>query len=401
MPSPPPSNDQPMPRPQISIIGAGIAGLTLGRSLARHKIPYTISERDSAETARKRHRYGITLEPKAYGPLLDLLNLDVKTFRDRLAVDGGVGGKGSQGGNASSSNSAMQAFRANRQKLETLLSQDLEVRYEHVLSGLTRDGKETTLTFTNGREVKSNLVIAADGVHSPVRNLLDIKTELKTLPFAVYRGKRLLKAAEDGQAYRLLLTAVQKEGTVLQHRHGQTLLQMQIDELTAEQADLTYIYSRPGREPQDPLYKPARSKSDAKETPTALFDEVAQLSGLPHIFAEIFNADRMRKDRLLNWLMRSLPPPSAEAEMTRAAQEKGVVLLGDSVHAMPILGSYGANAAIEDALALGDRIAEKGVEDIGGFYQGRVEGWRQLVEEGEARLAGMHAESSISRSSNL
>ncbi|KAK5151091.1 hypothetical protein LTS14_009586 [Recurvomyces mirabilis] len=358
-----------MPPPQISIIGAGIAALTLGRSLARHSIPYTIFERDSAETARRRHRYGITLEPQAYRPLLDYLDLDAKAFRDRLAVDGGVGGTGYQGGNtASSPASAMQAFRANRQKLEALLSQDLHVRYEHVLSSLARSGDTTTLTFANGQEVKANLVIAADGVHSSVRNLLSMKAELKTLPYAVYRGKRLIKAAEDAaQAYQLLFHAVQKEGgIVLQHRQGQTLLQIQIDDLTAEQADVTYTYSRPGgREPQDPLFKPSRSKSDARETPTALFDEVAQLSSLPDIFAEVFDAEKMRKDRLLNWLMRSLPPPT-EAEMTRAVQENGVVLLGDSAHAMPILGSYGANAAIEDAVALGECIADeelKGGED--------------------------------------
>ncbi|KAK5107329.1 hypothetical protein LTR62_001384 [Meristemomyces frigidus] len=370
-------------RAGITIIGAGISGLSLGRVLSKRGVPYAIFERDSIETAKKRHRYGITLEPKAYQPLLRYLNSDESIFRERLAVDGalkrsGVGGR---------------PFRAKRQRLEALLSRDLNIKYDHKLESHSRTKGITILTFTNGQEVSSSLTVGADGVHSDLRTAIGIQAELKTIPYAVYRGKKLIIASEDRRAYDLLTEAVRQDGNVLQHRQGSAIFQIQVDDLTTTAADLTYTYSRSARRTsEDPLFKPHRPKSGARDLPPELFHEIAALnSGLKGIFAEIFDAEKMRKDRVINWLMRSI---SVEiSELLSAAEGKGMVFLGDAVHAMPILGSYGANAGIEDAIALGEAIPDDGDYtklDIPAFVRERSDLWRKLVGDGEQRLASMH-----------
>ena len=73
-----------MLRHPIIIVGAGVAGLTLGRCLRHHGIPAVILEQVSS---LPRHHYGITLHSWAYRPVLSLLQSDENEFREKLAVD--------------------------------------------------------------------------------------------------------------------------------------------------------------------------------------------------------------------------------------------------------------------------------------------------------------------------
>ena len=114
----------------ISIVGAGIAGLTLGRALLHRGIPSILYERG---TSKPRLNYAITLHSTAYQPLLELLDLDLNAFRNRVAVDTEDGGAGSGSQRAHLAThkglyDTQASFRANRVKLDQLLREGLDIR---------------------------------------------------------------------------------------------------------------------------------------------------------------------------------------------------------------------------------------------------------------------------------
>ena len=202
------------------------------------------------------------------------------------------------------------------------------------------------------------------------------------MPYAVYNGKRYIDQATLDNKYASLMDG----GNVIEQKAGNTLLQISINERTPEQVSISYIYSQPADRP-DPLWRPDRPASGATEIPNEFFDEIAALSGLEGPFKEVFDVRAMRNDRLLNWLMRSLLV--TEPDLNRAAKQ-GIVLIGDSCHHGPIVGSQGANQAIIDAIELADNIVENGDGNLEGFYERRYEACRKYVEESVALLAEMH-----------
>ncbi|KAK5174079.1 uncharacterized protein LTR77_001159 [Saxophila tyrrhenica] len=370
-----------MSQPQISIIGAGVSGLVLGRCLLHRGIPAVLYDKDAPRSGSARHGYGITLHRETYKPLLKYIGLDETAFRRRVAVDSAVNGIGRISNHGRDSDAS--SFRANRAKLENLLSEGLDIRWDHGLSSLTSENSTNSLTFSNGQQVQSSLVVGVDGVHSSVRKSISPNTDFTVLPFAVYNGKRRLSRSAFGQDYAPYMDST----NLVEHRQGQTLLQISTNDMTANEVSISYIYSRPSHAQPDALFTPDRPKTAATDIPSALFDEIATLKDLPPPFRDVFNPATMRKDRLLNWLMRSLLVPASDLEN---AAERGIVLIGDAMHATPILGGEGANWAIEDGIALAEWIVEKGGEGFGGFLEGRYGRWKEAIGQGERELEGMH-----------
>ena len=79
-------------------------------------------------------------------------------------------------------------------------------------------------------------------------------------------------------------------------------------------------------------------------------------------------------------------------ELRRLAS-RGVVMIGDNIHAQPILGGLGANAAMKDGIELAEFIAEHGQDAIPQFYEARVDGWKAGVLASEEAVAKMHNQS--------
>ncbi len=75
---------------------------------------------------------------------------------------------------------------------------------------------------------------------------------------------------------------------------------------------------------------------------------------------------------------------------------KGVLLMGDAVHAMPILGGEGANTAMKDGVDLAQHIAQHGTGSLQAFTDARYAAWKAGVEESEKRLAEMHGQAKAS-----
>lgn len=380
-----------MTPPQISIIGAGLSGLVLGRCLLQRGIPCVLFEREAVRagsgSGSTRHGYGITLHPWAYKPLLRYLNTDESTFRERLAVDAGVGGDGRIDTHAYPTAEAADAssFRANRSKLEIMLGEGLDIRWEHGLADVRAEADSITLEFRGGQQLRSAIVVGADGPHSQVRKSISPTTEFNVLPFAVYNGKRRMKREVFDEKYAPFMNGA----NVIERRDGQKLMQITINDRNASSANISYTYSRPAEKP-DPIFNPDRQVSGATDIPDAFFDEIAGLGGLEGPFKEVFNVENMQGDRLLNWLMRSV---FVKVPELREAAEKGVVVMGDSVHAGPILGGYGANAALKDGIELAEYILENGTTGLSKFYESRYESWKKYVDMSERQLAEMHGKS--------
>ena len=386
-----------MPSNSIVILGSGIGGLTLGRCLRKKGISSVIYERASSAP---RHTYGITLESWAYRPLLKILDMDEHTFRRRLAVDslyhGGVG-KPNPNDRADVDTTQPTSFRACRNKLESILREGQLINLEHSLSSarLLEDPSKVELTFQNNLKLTPAVVVDVMGVHSQLRKSLLPKSTLRVLPYVVFSSKRYLKSDLFQSTYASAI----KEGNCIvlecQGPHDPRLEITINDHLPNQNVSISYTYSRAAKSDlsQDPLHNPDRPVAGATDIPEEFFEELetwiaAHKPGQP--FLDAFDSDQIRTERLLHWLMRTVLVPEDDL---RRLLRYGVVMIGDSAHATPILGGEGANFAISDALELAGAIEEGRADPatMEKFYRERWPRWSSEVEDSEKRLAEMHA----------
>ena len=370
-----------MSAPVVTIAGAGLAGLTLGQCLMQKGIPCLLLERVSSSPP---NNYGMTLHPWAYQPLLKVLQMDEATFRAKLSIDASRGGTGSMSGGFLSSgvHATSSTFRCHRGKLEQMLREGQDIRWEHTIKDVETSSQKVTIRIENEQPIESKVVVGSDGVHSQVRKSLAPNIQLKVLPYVVFNGKRRMML----DSFQKIL-APQMQGHVVESRQDDVVLQIAVNEYTGAGVDISYTYSRHART-NDPLHQPNRPIPKATDIPEEFYIELKELRELKPVFAEIFNAAKVRQDRVLHWLMRSaLGTEKDIQELT----DQGVLLIGDAVHAMPILGGEGGNTAMKDGVDLAEHIAAHGSQGIKSFSGPRYEKWKKAVEESERRLSETHS----------
>ena len=389
-------SDCQMSQYSVAILGSGLGGLTLGRCLRQKGIKSVIYER---ALSAPRHTYGITLQPWAYKPLLSILNIDELTLRRHVAVDDlkGNGVGRILAGDAENST----AFRANRNKLESILSEGQNIQLDHSLSSvaISDDDGSVELQFQNGFKLHPTLVVDALGVHSQLRKSLLPDVTLEVQPFAVYNSKRYVKA----DLFASIYAPAFGDGNVVVRKpshHRDPRLEITVNEhLPNGSISISYIYSRAARNlpnATDPLHHPERPVAGATNIPEEFYDELNDLVTAHDIgqsFIEWFNVDQVRTEPLLHWLMRTVIVP--KQEILRLLQH-GIVMIGDAAHAVPILGGHGANMAILDAIKLADVLAggEGDTTGLQDFYEDRWQGWHEAVQESKIELVKMHRGSS-------
>ncbi|KAI0885924.1 FAD/NAD(P)-binding domain-containing protein [Annulohypoxylon maeteangense] len=372
-----------MSQQPIRIIGAGIGGLTLGRCLLKHGVPAVLYER---MPSTPRHGYGITLHASSYRPLLEVLGLDEWTFRRRIAVDGSVGGSGNidpellvYPGKIDPSSS----FRAHREKLEKLLRQGLDVQWENALEKVEETPSGVALCLQSTQKLESTCVIGVDGPHSNTRKSLSPNTPLKVLPYVAFNGKRHVKRALFDEVYAPAI----RGSNLVETRLGDVVLTVFVNEKQADAVNVGWTYSRPARGSTDMLHKPNRPVSGATDIPEEFFQEIEALQELRQPFKEIFDAEKLRMERVLHWLMRTVLVSHQEL---CTFVGKGVFFMGDSVHAEPILGGEGAENAIIDGIELAKCISTHGPAGIRAWYDSRYPTWESSVKESERAIEKMH-----------
>ena len=373
-----------MPSRQITIVGAGLAGLTLGRCLKQYGVAATILEKVSSSPL---HNYAITLHPWAYQPLLSILQIDERTFREQVSIDHArrAIGEVSWSNIAPSIRTTHSSLRCHRGRLEKLLQEGQDIRWGHNVQDVEAPlGTNVIIHMQDQKTMGAEVLVGVDGVHSRVRKSLAPGVGLKILPYVVFNGKRRLSVDE----YQDLIAPAMQDGLVLQSRCEDAILEISVNDFTSDRVDLSYTYSRPARK-SDPLHNPDRPTSGATNIPEALYTELGQLNQLERPFDIIFNPAKLRNDRILHWLMRSTL--GSQAEIRKLAGQ-GVLLIGDAIHAMPILGGEGANTAIKDGVDLAQHIVHHGTSasSLQAFANAKYMTWMTRVEESEERLWEMH-----------
>ena len=371
-----------MSMPPITIAGAGIAGLTLGRCLTQKGIPSILVERVSSSP---RYNYGITLHPWAYQPMLKILQMDESSFCERFSIDAAKGGVGSLSGDALAPgvDTTPGTFRCHRGRLEQFLREEQDIRWEHTIKDIETTSQKVIVRIHNEQAVESHILIGTDGVHSQVRRSLAPDIQLKVLPFVVYNGQRKMSL----DSFQNIMAPQMHGLTIIQCRQEDVVFQIAVNQYTATYVDLSYTYSRPARQ-NDPLHRPDRAVPGATDIPEEFYAELQELRDLGQAYKEMFDATKVRQDRVLHWLMRSTL--GAEQEIRKLA-DRGVLLVGDAIHAMPILGGEGGNNAMKDGVDLAEHIAAHGPQGIKSFSSVRYDEWKKGVEESEQRLAEMHS----------
>lgn len=360
--------------------------MTLARSLKNSGIKTVIFEKNPSPA---KHAYGITLQPWACLALLRILNIDESTFYQRVAVDSVNGGRGyvyEKFPISPRTHSLPSPLRAHCGRLEGLLRENLDIKFGHALEDVTRNGTgKTTLSFKDQETIESEFTVDTCGVHSQIRRCLLPEQQLNILPYVVFRGTRRLQRHEFTHTYEPHF----KAANIITCKTKNILLQIQINDYKKDPSivDISYVYSRPART-DDKLHRPERKLRDSVNVSEAFFTEIAELEDLEPPFQACFIVEKMREERILHWLMRNIVIPSDQ--LSELAQE-GIVLIGDSAHAMPIIGGEGANFAIIDAAEMAEAIMERGKLGMGGFFQEKDNVWQQAVKKGEERLRDMHA----------
>ncbi|KJY41672.1 FAD-dependent oxidoreductase [Streptomyces sp. NRRL B-1568] len=318
----------------VTIVGAGLGGLTLARVLHVHGIPATIYEAETSPTARAQgglldiHDYNGQLALKAAGLFEEFLGIVHKGAEASrvLDKDGKVLLDEPDDGNGGRPEVPRGALR--------------QILLDSLPVGTIRWGRKVTavrplgagrheVTFADGATVTTSLLVGADGAWSRIRPLLsDAKPEyVGTSLIETYlfdgdtRHPASARAVGDGSLF-----ALAPGKGISAHREPDGVLH-------------TYVTLSKPQEWMDAI--------DFTDVGAATARVAAEFHGwAPELTALITDGETAPVPRTIN----SLPIDH------RWDRVPGVTLLGDAAHLMPPSGE-GANLAMYDGAELGNALA--------------------------------------------
>lgn len=375
----------------VSIIGAGLGGLCLAQGLRHAGVRFDVYERDPA-TASRDQGYRIRIDAEGQAALSRCLPANLaELFRQSCGGGSSAGGvrfvdcdlrpvpgrpaRSWRTTEAAENPAAPRDLSANRQTLREILLCGIEDRV-HFGKAFRRfevvGESQVRISFDDGEETMSSLLVGADGVNSLVRAQLAPDAEPVDTGAACIYGKTAATPA-----LRESLGAELWAGTSVVFANGFAVI---LDPMLFRQP-LPGIAARLapacGLEPVDDyLYwafigPRAGLGLDAEELPgqsrlTALVETLARQwhLRLRTLFA---NGDART--------LAALPVRSSPPEI--ATWRPGpVTLLGDAIHAMSPAGGVGANTALRDAAALANALASgAALREVVAGYEAAMRAW--------------------------
>ncbi len=195
-----------------------------------------------------------------------------------------------------------------------LAAQDIHVRRNHELTGLTQDADGVTATFAGGGVLRSRHLVAADGGHSTVRTLLG--AEFPGRPGTVTLVAADVRLGGDDQA----MTHTRSE--------------------TGHWVSVFPLGTDPQGRPLRRLSLGGPGRSQPREAPVTE-DEIRE--GLRAVFGDRVRLLEVRYARRIT---------NAARQAARYRHGR-VFLAGDAAHVHLPIGAQGMNTGIQDALNLG------------------------------------------------
>lgn len=333
----------------VSVIGAGLAGLTLALALHQESIPVTVYE---SRPAPLNIGGAVMLSPNAL-KVLDALglydmvkskgyNFDSLEYR---GLDGNLTEIQDFGGVEKYGYQGLRIYRyvLIDELVAALAAAGVAVEYGAKFSHVETDTAEgVSFALTDGRTIQTSLLVGADGIHSTVRNHLYPDLDTTFVGMAGIAASVPTAQLQLPEGYHIPVTIVSPQGAFViapQKVDGSEVF-------VGKQMRLTPAERQPGWD---------RAFVADKESAIAFLQ-----SGNEHFPEFVRRAvSRIELDKVTKWPFFVVPRLERWTSVTG-----NVVILGDAAHAIPPSAGQGINQAFEDvyilALLLGqrDRIAD-------------------------------------------
>ncbi|MEE4596370.1 NAD(P)/FAD-dependent oxidoreductase [Streptomyces sp. DSM 41524] len=319
----------------VTIIGAGLGGLTLARVLHVHGIPATVYEAEASPTARSQggmldiHDYNGQLAVRAAGLMDEFRGLVLEGRQALRGLDRAGNVLFEKADDGTGGRPEVQRGELRQMLLDSLPADT--VRWGHKVSGTRSLGQgRHEVTFADGSTVVTSLLVGADGAWSRVRPVLSTAGP-------VYAGTSFVETyLFDADTRHPAAAKVVGGGSMVAGDQGKRLIGAQ-----REKGETLHVYAMLS-EPLDwfdgiDFTDPATAAARISEA----FDGWA-----PELTALITESDTAPVLRPLYTL------PAGH----RWDRVPGVTLVGDAAHLIPPNGE-GANLAMLDGAELGEALA--------------------------------------------
>lgn len=318
----------------ITIIGAGLAGLTLARVLHVHGIATTLYEAEASPSARTQ---GGQLDIHDFNGQVALKECELfEEFRSII----NMGGEAMRFLDASANivgeipdDGKLENPEVLRGDLRRILIESLPegtIRWNHKVERVTSLGKgKHEVTFTNGTRVGTDLLVGADGAWSKVRAFLsDVKPEYLGTVWVetfLYDVENRHKRSADLVGRGAMLAMMPGKG-IFGHREANNVIH-------------TYVVLK---KPHD--WKPEVDFTDRTEALAFVAEQLGE-GWAPELLALVTDGETDPLTRPIYGL-----PPAHKWQHV-----EGVTLIGDAAHLTPPDGD-GANWALYDGAELAQAI---------------------------------------------
>ncbi|OQU95922.1 FAD binding domain-containing protein [Cladophialophora immunda] len=321
----------------VTILGGGLAGLTLALFLRKQDVPCVIYEvRD--ENFRKGG--DIALSPNALR-VLDHVGIYGRIRKcgwnyddvQMITVAGKYLGSHTWGGLR---RYHYQCLRINRDVVrQALLSevrlQGIPMHFGKRCVGLAEDGDTISLAFEDGETIHTEFLIGADGIHSPTRQYLYPGSFSKYSGLLVALGhtqRRLMGASMEGVQLPCMFFGKNGTFSILPNSYDGEEIGYFITTDVPDRGESNW----------------AALEKD-KQAISNIFDEITEEPGWPQFVRDLSRTTPLEHFR--TWPFAKVP--DLEHWVSRSGK---MILIGDAAHAIPPSGGQGAASAFEDAETL-------------------------------------------------